>query len=180
MVSSNIVVFKLLSFDLNFFHETTDIWDKADAFQFVKQPAEGDISVEMLVDEFISGGDWWAKGGIMIRDTLDPGSMHYSLFMTKEGNSLQNLYRGCTGCSSGGSQDPSVKDRSVWLKIVKIGNVFEAFFKRIGDTEWAKIGVPKTIDFSSASFYVGIAVTSHDSQKLAELRGNDIIVRPVE
>jgi hypothetical protein len=166
--------------DLNFFCETTDIWGNTDAFHFVKRPAEGDISVEMLVDDFISAGHWWAKGGIMIRDTLDPRSMHYSLYMTTEGNSLANQYRSCTGCGSGHSNMPSVKDRSVWLKIIKIGNVFEAFFKRIGDTEWSKIGVTKTINFSSSSFYVGIAVTAHDSGKLAELRGSDIVVRPVE
>jgi hypothetical protein len=166
--------------DLNFFCETTDIWGNTDAFHFVKRPAEGDISVEMLVDDFISAGNWWAKGGIMIRDTLDPRSMHYSLYMTMKGNSLANQYRSCTGCGSGHSNMPSVIDRSVWLKIIKIGNVFEAFFKRIGDAQWSKIGVTKTINFSSSSFYVGIAVTAHDSGKLAELRGSDIVVRPVK
>ena len=156
-----------------------DIWGRSDGFHFVKRPAEGDLSVEMLVEDF--DVDYvWGKGGIMIRDTLKTNSMHYSLFMTMNGNYLANQYRACTNCNSGHSNYPRVQDRNVWLKITKIGNVFEAFFKRIDDTEWTKIGVTKTINFSSSSFYVGIAVTSHENWRTAELRGSDIVVLPAE
>jgi hypothetical protein len=158
----------------------TDIWGRNDGFHYVKRPAEGDLSIEMLVEDFISPGHLWAKGGIMIRDTLETNSMHYSLFLTRNGNYLANQYRECTNCYSGHSNYPRVQDRNVWLKITKIGNVFEAFFKRIDDTEWTKIGVTKTINFSSSSFYVGIAVTSHENWRTAELRGSDIVVLPAE
>lgn len=154
-----------------------DIWGRSDGFHFVSQPAEGDISVEMLVGSFTSN-HWWGKGGIMIRDTLESNSMHYSLFLTKNGNSLANQYRSCTNCNSGHNNSPSVKDRNVWLRVTKIDNVFEGFFKRLDDTEWSKIGLTKTINFSSSSFYVGIAVTSHENSRLAELIGSDIAVLP--
>jgi len=155
-----------------------DIWGRSDGFHFVSQPAEGDISVEMLVESFTSN-HWWGKGGIMIRDTLESNSMHYSLFLTKNGNYLANQYRSCTNCNSGHNNSPSVKDRNVWLRVTKIGNVFEAFFKRLDDTEWSKIGLTKTINFSSSNFYVGIAVTSHENSRLAELIGSDIAVLPI-
>jgi hypothetical protein len=157
-----------------------DIWGRNDQFHFVKRPASGDISVEMLVEDFVSVGHWWAKGGIMIRDTLATNSMHYSLLLTKSGNSLANQFRSCTNCGSGHYAYPTIKDRSLWLKITKIGNVFEAFTKKLDQDEWVKFGATRTINFSSSSFYVGMAVTAHDNNRVATLTGSDIVVLPVE
>ena len=157
-----------------------DIWGRNDQFHFVKRPVSGDISVEMLVEDFVCVSHWWAKGGIMIRDTLATNSMHYSILLTKNGNALANQFRSCTNCGSGHNAYPTIKDRKLWLKITKIGNVFEAFTKKLDQDEWVKFGATKMINFSSSSFYVGIAVTAHDNTQVATLTGSDIVVLPVE
>ena len=157
-----------------------DIWGRNDQFHFVKRSASGDISVEMLVEDFVSTGHWWAKGGLMIRDTLATNSMHFSIFFTKSGNRLANQWRHCTNCNSGHNAIPTIMDRSLWLKITKIGNVFEAYTKKLDSDEWVKFGLTRTINFSSSSFYVGMAVTAHDNNRVATLTGSDIVVLPVE
>ena len=159
-----------------------DIWGRSDGFHFVRNSASGDVSVEMLVEDFSSPGHWWAKGGLMIRDTLDSKSMHYSVLFTKSGNALANQWRSCTNCDSGHNAWPNVTDRKLWLRITKIGNVFQGYFRREGDSdpEWIKFGVERTINFTSSNFYVGIAVSSHDTSKLATLTGSDVVVLPIE
>jgi hypothetical protein len=118
----------------------------------------------------------WGKAGLMIRDSEATNSMHYSLFMTQDGNKLANQWRECTNCGSGSNNSPSVYDRSVWLKITKEGNVFRGYFKRVGINEWIQLGATKSINFSTDLFYVGIAVTSHDRTKTGVLRGSDFLV----
>eukprot|EP00956_Cyclotella_meneghiniana_P037511 scaffold139880_cov98-Cyclotella_meneghiniana.AAC.1 len=128
-----------------------DIWGSNDAFHFVKRPASGDLSIEMLVEDFASPGHDWAKGGIMIRDTLNTNSMHYSMLLTKSGNVLANQWRPCTNCGSQHNSSPDVRDRKLWLRITKIDNVFQAYFRREGDSDpdWIKFGATATINFSS-------------------------------
>jgi hypothetical protein len=156
-----------------------DIWGRNDQFHFVKRPASGNISVEMLVDDFDYTGHWWGKAGIMIRDILATNSMHYSVLLTANGNALANQFRSCTNCNSGHNASPTIKDRSLWLKITKTGNLFEAFTKKLDQDEWVKFGLTRTINFSSSSFYVGIAVTSHDNAKTAVLKGKDLVTRSI-
>ena len=133
----------------------------------------------MLVEDFDYTGHWWGKAGIMIRDTLATNSMHYSVFLTANGNALANQYRSCTNCGSGHNASPTIMDRNMWLKITKTGNVFEAFTKKLDQDEWVKFGLTRTINFSSSSFYIGIAVTSHDNAKTAVLKGKDLVTRSI-
>ncbi len=163
------------SYDISLLILAIDIWGQWDQFQFHYDsiPARGDVSVEMFIQDF-STDDWYGKGGLMFRDSVAGNSQHYSLFMMKDGNVMANQWRECTNCGSSSNKSPTIKDRSGWIKITNTGNVFEAFFKRVGTTEWIKHGSTKTIDFSNPDyFYVGIAVTAHDRTKTAELKARD-------
>jgi hypothetical protein len=82
-------------------------------------------------------------------------------------NGLQNVWRETTGELCNESR-PSIKEKNIWLKIEKKGNVFQSYYKKVGTTSWSKAGEKKTIQFSN-DFYVGIAVTSHDNGKIATL-----------
>ena len=165
------------SYDISLLILAIDIWGQWDQFQFHYDsiPARGDVSVEMFIQDF-STDDWYGKGGLMFRDSVAGNSQHYSLFMTQDGNVMANQWRECTNCGSSSNKSPTIKDRSGWIKITNTGNVFEAFFKRVGTTEWIKHGSTKTIDFSSDHFYVGVAVTAHDRTKTATLRGSDLSI----
>jgi len=112
----------------------------------------------------------------MMRDSLNSNSMHYSVLLTANGNALANQWRACTNCYSGHNASPSVADRSLWLRIVKTGTVIQSFFKRVGNEEWVQFGTTQNINFASAEFYVGIAVTSHDNSRTGVLKGSDFTI----
>jgi hypothetical protein len=134
---------------------------------------KGDVKIEILVKNFIAANEW-AKGGLMIRETLDPGSKHFSLTLSGTGDKGLRLY--WRESTSGSSQNPypapdqpaPVQDRNIWLRIVKTGNQFQAYYKKVGTTSWVNAGGSKMIQFSN-DFYVGIAVTSHDNGQKATL-----------
>jgi hypothetical protein len=58
-----------------------DIWNTSDAFRYVYTSVSGDFEVETRVDS-IENIDQWTKAGLMIRQSLSPGSRHASIFGT--------------------------------------------------------------------------------------------------
>ena len=103
----------------------------------------------------------------MIRDGLAPDSAHFSLFVTGS-NGLAKQWRTCDGCITNDVGNLSIDGRNTWLKLIKTGNIFQAYFKTDDSSDWAALGSPETMNFSDM-IYVGIAVTSHDNSKTADL-----------
>ena len=52
-----------------------DIWDTSDQFRYVYQPVSGDVDVVARVAS-LTAADAWSKAGVMIRESLSPGSRH--------------------------------------------------------------------------------------------------------
>ena len=120
----------------------------------------------MFVEDFTCE-DVWGKGGIMIRDSLTPGSAYVSLFVTG-GNGLSKQWRDNDGGGTTDELNTSVDGRGAWLRISKIGTKFDVYYKIFGTDDWVAFGY--SLDFPlSENYYVGIAVTSHDNAKTAEL-----------
>ena len=107
----------------------------------------------------------------MIRETLDSGSVYFSLFVMGGSNGLSKQWRTCYGCITYGDINASVDGRNTGLRVTKIGNTFQAYFKIFGSDDWVPLGSAETLEFSpwSGMFDVGIAVTSNDNSKTAEL-----------
>eukprot|EP00956_Cyclotella_meneghiniana_P024495 scaffold49246_cov37-Cyclotella_meneghiniana.AAC.3 len=151
-----------------------DIWYDDDEFHYIytSMPGGSSVSVEMYVLG-LSGYnlDGWTKGGLMIRDSLDAGSKHISLFVTKS-NGLANQGRHNDGMSSNNFiNDETLPTDSVWLKITKTDKVFQTYYRIENDPNWTAFGGPQDLFFwSSDTFYVGIAVTSHDKDMVATLK----------
>jgi hypothetical protein len=75
-----------------------DIWGTADAFHFASQSLTGDGSVTAQVTSQQATSPW-AKAGVMLRATTDPGSPYYAAFVTpSEGIAVQ--WRAAQGGSS--------------------------------------------------------------------------------
>ena len=53
-----------------------DIWNNSDEFTFAYKTLNGDGTIVARVVSIGTGSNTWAKGGVMIRDSLDGGSMH--------------------------------------------------------------------------------------------------------
>jgi len=58
-----------------------NIWGAADEFHYAYKTLNGSGSIIAKV-ESIKNSHSWAKGGVMVRDTLEPGSAHGTMFLT--------------------------------------------------------------------------------------------------
>lgn len=99
----------------------------------------------------------WAKAGVMIRDSLDPGSAHALAVVTaSEGVAFQRRVS-----ANGESQNTSAEGGvPQWLKLVRVGGSLTAQ-QSLDGSVWTTVGsetVPMT-----GTVYVGLALTSHNN-----------------
>jgi regulation of enolase protein 1 (concanavalin A-like superfamily) len=138
-----------------------DIWGSADAFHYVYQPLTGDGQLIARVAS-VQNVAAWTKAGVMIRDTMNPGSAYaFMLVSAAKGTALQ--YR-----TSAGAPASSIAGTSavapLWVKIVRAGTTFSAYQSADGNT-WTLIGTA-TISMGS-TVQIGLAVTSHNNAAAA-------------
>ena len=153
------------------FFRNADIWGTSDSFHYLYGSTSGDASIEMFVESFTGSSlyKFWAKGGLMLRDSLDANSKHFSLYVTISAG-LSNQWRSSTGGATSHEPLPGSSNSNMWLKITKTGNVFQAYYKTSASNSiWSTLGSYQTIDFGSDIFYYGVAVTSHETTRVATL-----------
>ena len=159
-----------------------DIWGEADQFHFVYKEMSGNISIVAHIDSVFDTGDGWAKAGIMIRDTLDPGARNTALFFTPEhGTRLQRRgvidgeYLGTDEETlyAGDPNDPNTFPQ--WLKIERTGVVVRVYTSMNGNT-WNDFPMARTYVNLTGSFYVGMAVTSHNSELITEAQISNVTI----
>ena len=66
-----------------------DIWGTADQFRFAYKSLSGDGTIVARVDSIVNT-NVWAKGGVMIRQSLDAGSTHAFMPITPGGSGAGN------------------------------------------------------------------------------------------
>ncbi len=131
-----------------------DIWDRADAFHYVYQPlSNGGILVARLAS--VANTHVWAKAGVMIRETLSPGSKHAAMFVTP-GSGLSFQYRAVTDGTMTHATVAGAAPR--WVKITRHGQVIEAFHSADGSNWTLAQRMPLAM---GPTAYVGLAVCSH-------------------
>jgi hypothetical protein len=137
----------------------TDIGGGSDQFQFVYQPVTGDSTVIARVAS-VQNTNPWAKGGVMIRESLAANSKNAMMGVTP-GNGLDFQRRKNTG---GGTNKTTVGGSAPrWVKLTRVGNTFTGFQSTDGST-WTQVG---SVTFSmGTNAYVGLAVTSHANSAL--------------
>jgi alpha-tubulin suppressor-like RCC1 family protein len=139
-----------------------DIWGTADQFQFGSQEWTGDVVLITRVDSLVNTNGW-AKAGVMIRESLNPGSRHTMVVLTP-GNGVAFQRRTVT---DGGSLNTARAGVQIpgWLKLERWGDRFDGFYSTDGLT-WKYLG-SETIVMPPRVF-IGLAVTSHNTGKLTE------------
>ena len=137
-----------------------DIWGTADAFRYVYQPLTGDGQIVARVAAQ-QNTNIWAKGGVMIRETLAANSSHALMALTPGiGAAFQR--RLVTGGLSVNTTGPRVAV-PYWVKLVRSGNTFSGYVSSDGEN-WIQVG-SDTIAMAG-TVYVGLAVTSHNKAAL--------------
>jgi hypothetical protein len=138
----------------------TDIESTSDQFRFVFEPWTGDGTVVAKVTS-IENTNAWAKGGVMIRESLAANSKHAMMVLTP-GHGLSFQRRLSTGGSTVSTGGPFVA-APYWVKVVRSGSTLSGYGSPDG-VNWTLVG-SDTISMA-AGLYVGIPLTSHDNTQL--------------
>ncbi|MBN1360483.1 MAG: lamin tail domain-containing protein [Sedimentisphaerales bacterium] len=132
-----------------------DIWDTADSFYFAYMPLSGDGELSAQV-VFMTAPDSWAKAGVMIRETLDPGSRH-AMEVVTPGNGVAFQRRATTNGASATTGSNAFKV-PYWVRIMRRGASISGYYSTDG-VNWA-LHATEAIDMAR-DVYIGLCVTSH-------------------
>ena len=150
-----------------------DIWGTADQFRFAYKSLNGDGSITARV-ESIGNTNTWAKGGVMIRESLDPGAKHAMVVVTP-GQGIQFTWRAFTNADMTEHSTQANLTAPYWVKLTRTGNTLTAERSEDG-VAW----VPVTDAANSShevpmigNVYIGLALTSHnvDAVTVADYSG---------
>jgi hypothetical protein len=136
-----------------------DIWGNSDDFTYAYKTLTGDGTIIARVTSTGTGTNTWAKGGVMIRDSINGGSMHAMMVITTPGaNGASFQYRSATNGASGGTDSAVSVAPPYWVKIERAGSNFTGYHSADGKA-WSTVG--STIIDMVDPVMIGIAVTSH-------------------
>ena len=150
-----------------------DVWGSADAFHYVFQTLNGDGAIIAHVTEQEDTSEW-AKAGLMIRETAEPGAKNVFVFAAP-GHGVVLQTRPTAGGGTGGTADRVGLSSTPWLKLTRADDTFTASASRDGQA-WTEIGtanvpMPKTV-------LIGLAALSHARGSLNRSRFDGVRLFP--
>ncbi len=139
----------------------TDIWNASDDFTFAFKNLTGDATIVAKVASVGTGSNTWAKGGVMIRDSLDGGAMDAYMVMTgSAGNGASFGNRPVAHAAYPASVDSvAVIAPPYWVKLERVGNMFTGYASADGSAWLTTFGPAEVIMADPVN--IGICVTSH-------------------
>ncbi|MCX5644095.1 MAG: PA14 domain-containing protein [Phycisphaerae bacterium] len=146
----------------------TDIWGTSDQFQYVYKTLTGDSTIIARVVSNGTGANGWAKGGVMVRQSLAGNSASAYVGVTgssANGNGACFQNRATAGLDMGANDATSNATPAApinppyWVKLERKGNDFSGSISPDGQT-WTKLGATRTVVMADP-VYVGLFVTSH-------------------
>jgi regulation of enolase protein 1 (concanavalin A-like superfamily) len=133
-----------------------DIWNMADQFHFAYKRLSGVGSITARVVS-VSNTDPWAKAGVMIRQTLEPGSVNTMIAVTPD-NGVTFQSRSTTDAASVSTTQAGITAPQ-WVRLTRSGNTFTGEYSANGNT-WTTLG---SVDMAMLpDTYIGLCVTSHN------------------
>jgi len=155
-----------------------DIWGTADSFHLVSQSlaAQGSVSAQVTAQSDTSP---WAKAGVMLRASTDPGSPYYAVFVTP-GNGVQVQWRSTQGGSSNALTAPGVSGVPLYLKVTRYTfggaspSTYYTAYSSTNGTTWTEVPGSATSLSMPGPLLAGFAITSH-----AQGLGSDVTLQNV-
>ncbi len=150
-----------------------DIWNAADEFHYAYKMLTGVGSIEaqvLSVDETNA----WAKAGVMIRETLEPGSKFAAVYITP-GNGCRFQSRvdadaAATSDSSVVTPEQTAITAPYWVKIERdVAGNFRGYYSANGSAWQQMSWNPQSISMGS-NVYVGLALTGHSTGVTCEAK----------
>jgi hypothetical protein len=139
----------------------------ADVFNFTYQALAGDAQIMAQLLSLQGGDPNLAEAGIMIRQSLDPGSEQASLTMNASTNVIfrRRLAADAVGIQNSFSATNYFRGTNyIWLRLMRMGNTFVAHYSTNG-LNWQYIWFT-TVSMSN-QVQVGLGVTAHHYGELA-------------
>jgi tetratricopeptide (TPR) repeat protein len=162
----------------------SDIFGAADSFQYVCRRLQGDGSIIAKV-ESIGKTHPWAKGGVMIRESLEPGSRFAGVYSTPD---YGVCFQARTDTASNALADAAFSSREqnalrtpVWIKLERKGNQFRGYYATDGGgTVWTSMAWKPQNVLMARTVYIGLAVTSHVKGQACEAKFGGVAVSGME
>jgi hypothetical protein len=164
----------------------TDIWNAADEFHYAFKTLTGTGSI---VAKVLSVGlaDPWSKAGVMIRETLEPGSKFAAVYITPT-NADGTATNGCRFQARTDTDIAATSDTSVataeqmaivapyWIKLERdVSGNFRGSYSSDGVT-WRQMSWnPQNIPMSS-TVYVGLALTAHNAAATCTAKFSNVTI----
>jgi hypothetical protein len=149
-----------------------DIQGAADQLQYDYQTlaADGSISAHVTSQTTTSP---WAKAGVMLRTSTDPGAPNYALLVSP-GNGIFVQYRSAQG---GSTRRIATISGAVpqYLRVTRSGTTFTAYTSKDGSTWTLLAGSAVTLSVSGAML-AGLAVTSHNTSTLCTVTMDGVAI----
>jgi regulation of enolase protein 1 (concanavalin A-like superfamily) len=139
----------------------SDIWGTEDACSFVSQNLGGDCVITARLVS-MSNTDYWAKAGLMMRESNSAGAKNVSLLVTPEAGGTRLQWR---NSDQGSTSDHQLSESNapIWLRIVRSGDTFAGWQSNDGEI-WTNIHAVTVA--MNPEVLVGLAVTSHNNGAL--------------
>ncbi len=146
-----------------------DIWRDGDQFRYAYRRLDGDGVIVARVESVVNT-DIWAKAGVMIRESLDPRSLHAFMLVTPDGlRAFQNRASSSSDICLSAHTWAEMRIPS-WVMLERDGDQFTGYHSvdgvnwiRQSDTDHTEADAspnPQTIRMAPY-VYVGLALTSH-------------------
>jgi len=117
-----------------------DIWNNCDDFTYIYKTLSGNGAMVARVTSVGAGTSTWAKGGVMIRDSINGGSKHAMMVITAGGgNGASFQYRSTIDGASANTDSTAVVAAPYWVKLERAGDVLTGSLSADGKT-WSTLG----------------------------------------
>ncbi len=153
----------------------TDIWNNSDDFTFAYKTLTGDGSLVARVVSVGTGTNTWAKGGVMIRASLNGGAMDAYMTITGGGgNGASFQYRLTTNGACANVDAGTALTAPYWVKIQRTGGTISVYFSADGKT-WTAFGTPQALTMTDP-VYIGLCVCSHQTGENRTMQFDNITI----
>ena len=137
--------------------------DTSDGFRFAYKTLTGDGTVTALIESIERPGDW-ATASVMIRNTLEPGSVMATCGFRSTGQGFLRWRSFADAELSGTAEEPAFPATFVlphWFRLTRQGSQFTAEHSSDGTT-WEPIGETVMVTMTQ-NVFVGLAVSSDNA-----------------
>jgi len=151
-----------------------DIWGTSDQFRYAYKTLTGNGTIVARVHSLYQS-DVWAKAGVMIRQSTEPGSTHAFMAMTASAGNGGSFQRRLVAASDSTNTDADAAapiTKPYWLKVERVGDNFSAYTSADGVT-WKQLGTAQTI-VMTGPVLIGLAVCSHNASVATGAEFSDI------